>query len=417
MWRKFPYPYRAIVTISNDIDGLSFQHFVELHRFLNTSQDTALGQGLNLDVSDSFWFFSCKPEINDSFTYFDGLSFEPSRYAPLIRELVHEGLLDVLHTWGNFSQRGGFERKYAAKAFEEMTGWKRKPLIWSDHGDIHNLQNLGEGLGDRKRVSDGTGKEQTVLEYHSDLLTQVGIVFCWTGNHVTPVWGQERPIPFFEKIRAFPTEMTLPRKIIQGTRFFLQGTDQAPILRRGNLRDGYPIWFFTRYLADWSRTKTEDLGGMLSSVFLDDLERMRGITLILIHFGFGRQFPDLSPETISGLRELSQREQNGKILVMSTERLLLYLLAQRELQVEVLEEYPMRVLSLRWPPTIPESIKRRGAQALHGLTFYVDKPETCSVLYDGKPLPVHQNFKDEDGRYSVTINSWTKSSVFASLKV
>ena len=56
--RKFPYPYVAAASITGDLDDLeSRDDFVELVRFWNTSDVTALGPGLDLDLGHSFWFY------------------------------------------------------------------------------------------------------------------------------------------------------------------------------------------------------------------------------------------------------------------------------------------------------------------------------------------------------------------------
>ena len=83
--RKFPYPYQAGLAISTDNHGTSAaQNFVDLHTLLNSTTGTKFGPGLGLEVANSFWFFSADPEI--SFTYFEGLQPQPSKYAPLYEE-------------------------------------------------------------------------------------------------------------------------------------------------------------------------------------------------------------------------------------------------------------------------------------------------------------------------------------------
>ena len=56
---RFPPPYRAAVTISNDLDDLlEPRGWWEFLRFLNTGEPTRFGEGLDLEIGDSFWFWS-----------------------------------------------------------------------------------------------------------------------------------------------------------------------------------------------------------------------------------------------------------------------------------------------------------------------------------------------------------------------
>jgi hypothetical protein len=44
--RKFPYPFRAMLSICSDIDGTTPKEFEEYHRYLNTNSKTLHGRGL-----------------------------------------------------------------------------------------------------------------------------------------------------------------------------------------------------------------------------------------------------------------------------------------------------------------------------------------------------------------------------------
>jgi hypothetical protein len=408
--RKFPFPYRAALAISNDIDGLSYEDFLEIHRFLNTEEETPVGLGLNLDIADSFWFFSARPEINDSFTYFDGLSFEPSRYASAIRLLVETGHLDTLHTWGNFSQHGGFVRAHAEHAARAMEGWTRRPLAWMDHGDEHNLQNLGYGLGDLRSISDGQGRPRKVDEYHADIMTSAGISFVWRTQDCTPIWGIDRAVSFLERARAQTPSPTLPRRLLDSGRNLLRRASQVPLLSPGSLRDTQPINFFQRYLKDWQSTSNSDLATALSEAHLDALEQEEGAVSLLVHFGFGPRFPGFSSGSLSALRTLASRHAAGMIAVMGTARLLLFILARDQAILETLPPSDgLTQYGLRWPEGISRSVRGRQAEAFDGLTFYTDSPDRCRFIFDGESVPVRVNPPDHTGRRSVTVRTWERT--------
>ena len=112
---KYPYPYQAALAICSDIDGTRLQDFIAMHRFLNTDQDTELGKGLQLPIADSFWMTD-RPHLPDAaFSYFNGSDGTVSDAAPIIRDGIRAGIIDVMHGYGNFGSRGDFTRTLAAR--------------------------------------------------------------------------------------------------------------------------------------------------------------------------------------------------------------------------------------------------------------------------------------------------------------
>src|SRR4030042_3229005 len=56
--RKFPYPFRAAIAICSDIDNTeTLEEFLEIQRFLNTGEATSMGEGLGLEIGNSFFFY------------------------------------------------------------------------------------------------------------------------------------------------------------------------------------------------------------------------------------------------------------------------------------------------------------------------------------------------------------------------
>ncbi|MCX5673851.1 MAG: hypothetical protein NTX87_02485 [Planctomycetota bacterium] len=55
--RRLPYPYRAMLTICSDLDDTTDGRvYCEILRFLNTTEATAMGPGLGLEVANSIYF-------------------------------------------------------------------------------------------------------------------------------------------------------------------------------------------------------------------------------------------------------------------------------------------------------------------------------------------------------------------------
>jgi hypothetical protein len=112
--KTFPYTYKAALDINSDLDGThTFEEFLEIQRFLNTKEGTSMGRGIGLEIGNSFWMYSGSSD--DKFTYFKSLTTFPSGSAPIIRDFIKSGYIDVMHSYGNFSRVGGFHRDMALK--------------------------------------------------------------------------------------------------------------------------------------------------------------------------------------------------------------------------------------------------------------------------------------------------------------
>jgi hypothetical protein len=75
-----------------------------IHDVLNGRRMTPCGPGLGLEVGDSLHFFSVHPEQDDTLAYFEDLSNKPITEASVLRAGIKSGLLDIIHTWGNYSK-------------------------------------------------------------------------------------------------------------------------------------------------------------------------------------------------------------------------------------------------------------------------------------------------------------------------
>ena len=178
--RKFPYPYSSMLAIPNDIDGTDIQKFEELHRFLNTETDTSMGRGVGLDIADSFWMFNLADHSvtdetqylgKDTMSYWSGHSTDELQDPAEIKHYIECGWIDSLHTYGDFSRVGGFSRKHAKKAVDELKREEIEISTWINHGDSFNSQNFE---GDCLRET-WEGDQPQTSSYHTDLTLDYGI--------------------------------------------------------------------------------------------------------------------------------------------------------------------------------------------------------------------------------------------------
>ncbi|MFH2049352.1 MAG: hypothetical protein ABIJ12_07890, partial [bacterium] len=57
--RKFPYPYRAALTICSDIDQTAtIDEFLTVQRYLDDTVETPFGKGLGLEIGNSYWYYN-----------------------------------------------------------------------------------------------------------------------------------------------------------------------------------------------------------------------------------------------------------------------------------------------------------------------------------------------------------------------
>ena len=104
--RNFPYPYRAGLAICSDCDGCTRDKFIEVHKFLNTKENTTIGPGVGLEISDTFFPYTT---IKGEMAYFLPNSTNKSADADLIEKYFHSGYIDSMHSFGDF-EKGKFSR-------------------------------------------------------------------------------------------------------------------------------------------------------------------------------------------------------------------------------------------------------------------------------------------------------------------
>ena len=56
--RKFPYPFKAAMTICSDLDQTgTLEEYLEIQKFVSTNENTSMGKGLGLNIGNSFFFY------------------------------------------------------------------------------------------------------------------------------------------------------------------------------------------------------------------------------------------------------------------------------------------------------------------------------------------------------------------------
>lgn len=377
--RTFPYPYRAMLAISTDIDGTTMNVLRNTHRFLNTEHDTPWGRGLGLDIANSLWLFNDRRRRQEVAYFADYEDHNPRECGEELLQYVRYGWIDTLHTYGSFAnahRRGiPFERRYAAVALGLLEGNDLKLRVWVNHGSKANTQNIGPAAYMR-------GDNPAAAEYHADLLLQYGIRFMWDYRRADPdsslfprsplirmtladgqrVWGFRRSTA----VAVSAEEAESLRHRFPGARVFRRQTDGEWIAM---------VWH------------PQLLGWQLNRENLDAVVDAEAYAIFGQHLGvleLPRSRADASrgmfgDAALEAFRLLASYEANGRILVARTSRLLEYARVVENLEFDVIrgeegERIQVHEIS---DPILGASVPT--VEQLRGVSFRVADPARAEI--------------------------------------
>ncbi len=321
--RPVPHPYRALLSLCSDLDETPDRHvYREIQRFLNTTEDTAMGPGVGLEVGNSI-YFDMPP---DQFAYWT----TDDAGRDMVRALVRSGHIDCFHSFGDHATT----RAHAGRALDELARHGCRLGVWIDHAVAPS--NFGAD------IMRGNGDVPGAEAYHADLTCGFGVRYVWRGR-VTSVIGQRVPRRLggiVDGAHAAASGRTLLKEVAKGLLARLGSQKYAmhapnDVLRPVRLRDGRPVFEFLRANPCWGgvdQSATADgLADVLSDAFLTRLVARGGTAIVYTHLGkvSDRQRP-FGPRTVAALRRLADEARSGRILVTTTARLLDYCRAVRE---------------------------------------------------------------------------------------
>jgi hypothetical protein len=262
---------------------------------------------------------------------------------------IHDGWLDSIHTFGDFSMvnehQTKFTRQMAIQAISALKSQDDHVSVWIDHGNMSNVDNFGAyGLSNFYNYQQGANPKSRY--YHTDLTVPYGIQFVWPGRD-DQAFGRTSMI--------YP--ITLP--------------------------DGQKVWGFWR-LTDTGYTKKTGVKWIWSTYGLPDaltagnlmaIENSNEYTIIGQHLSGDNDLYPIPALAQHALRQLAQQYYKGNILVARTSRLLSYNVAQQYVRFNVTRrggQAVIHITSIADPvygshvPTVSE---------LRGVTFYTSNPK------------------------------------------
>lgn len=364
-----------MLAINSDIDRTSPLRFREVHRFLNTREETPLGPGLGLDIADSLWFYRKSrvgPDpLSTELCYFHGNDW--TAVSPYAEELLHYvrcGWIDTIHGYGNFTGLTApdhrFTRRHAEEALAVLAREELTIPVWSNHGGPGNIQNIGPG-------AQMQGDDPTSPAYHADLLRKAGVVYLWGLGAAT--------------LPGAPTKLAVGRlrdgeSWWEFTRFTSRGFEEAE-------RDGLPRW---QAETEAKRRKSAMLWlprwlhVQLAEPVLRGLVDGGHFCIAAQHLGTARPMNVLGTPAADALRRLAELQEAGEILVARTARLLHYNRVRDNLRYTAEvggDGLTIDVLAVD-DPVLGESVPT--VEELRGVTFGVEDARRTRLRVAGREI-------------------------------
>lgn len=377
---RYPYPYDSAMSICSDLDETPDRDvYRETTRFLNTTQSTAMGPGVGLEVGNSIFFFMSP----DEYSYFGGDDAD----RELARALMHSGHIDCLHSFGD----GELSRAHAERVIEELDRHGCKLEVWVDHSK--SPSNFGPDI--MRGQGDMIGSEA----YHANLTLAYGIRYVWRGR-TTGLIGQDAPVnprAFADLIVAahpLASMRTAGKEVVKAIlgrnghpRWQMYGANE--VCRPSKLRDGQPIWEFLRSNPYWGGSgqgETADgIADVLTPRMLDALVRRRGVCILYTHLGKVRdpQQP-FGTATCKAFRLLARYRDEGRILVTTTRRLLRYLTVRSGLRYSASRVGDAIEIALDSVDDPVSGVRVPSREDVDGMTFEVPGGSRVQIVLKGQ---------------------------------
>ena len=399
--RRIPYPYGAMLAICSDLDETPDRHvYREIARFLNTTETTAMGSGVGLEVGNTI-YFDMPP---DQFAYWN----TDDAGRAMVRDLIRSGHIDCLHSFGDLART----REYATRALDELDRCDCRLEVWIDHSVAPT--NFGAD------IMKGHGDEPGHEAYHADLTTAYGVKYVWRGR-VTSVLGQDVPPSLgglLTQRAPVASARTVAKEFVKrllarcgNSQYEMHASNE--ILRNTRLRDDTPVYEFLRSNPHWGGVSSCDTGREIAQVLTDGmlnrLVQRGGVCILYTHLGKIQDSAiPCDDAAVIAFRRLADAYRGGQILVTATRRLLGYCRAVREVNWAASMGETDGSVEIAISTHVSSEVGRLTRSDLDGLTFYVPDPYTTRVTLDGRDVAELQcNDPDNTGRPSVSL-PWSR---------
>jgi hypothetical protein len=389
--RRYPYPYRAALSITSDIDDTETLEQYERIRSL-------MNEEIGIKFTNTFFPF----HDGNKFSFFSGKTVDKNTIIDDIRK----GLIDAIHSFG---EKNDFTRQDALLTLKTLKEENCKLQVWIDHAEsksnLCKYRFFGKG--------DMPGED----EYHFDLIRSYGVKFIWT-ERLTNIIGQGVPLKWRNILEIYDRRYPLDSvkniaKTVAKIGLDIVGYEKYNYFKHNKLiniptmRDGQKIYEFIRFNNHPKGAAVgdtfEDLAYFISNKVLCALKKSGGYCIVYVHLGKKFNLNNISSrETIAALHNLKREIDCGNIYVDCVSKLLTYYLRTTFLEWSfeaVKGQYHIHISSINDPvfgPYVPE------VKELQNVTFYTSGD--VKILVNGAEIKkIQRNAADHTGRESVTI--------------
>ena len=309
---KYPYPYKAWLTISNDPDFTDKLAWKELNEFIF--------EELGLDWANSIFLFNYNLNL-------------PNQVSLASHPEIAKQPSDTLHTWGDFVHAAsrGFSREDAMAGINLLAKHAIKPLVWVDHSRFTGNLIHNNSWGSVPYHDDSSGNRYQVFEYTLDLVQQIGVRYIWDGE-LTQYIGQNRALglldrlsqySFLGKIRffLFKYPLVLFKKL-------LKAEVANNLLKKHSFDDGTTLYLFKRF-GNWRDADILGLSNVISKKNINKLLKSRGVMVAYTHLGKtnpkSKEPNHIPQKTKECLRNVKQLVDSKELQFSSLSKMLDYL--------------------------------------------------------------------------------------------
>ena len=377
--RAFPYPYNAGLAICSDIDECDFETFIKIHRYLNLD--------LGIPVSDSF--FGVADSIN-KLAYFNPDGSDRPHEAEFIRQAICDGLIDSLHSWGDFSAfppDSSFLQNIAKKLTNDIIKYNLSIPIWINHGSPNNHQNLFARVHHQYQ-----GDNPLSSMYTMNLIKEIGVKFCWLSELLRwPLSSSNQNIKF--KIFIFNYLKNII-KILSGKAVRVKSYKQiTQIINTIELRDKNKLLSFGRF-SSYPRGKIwvadrNTLRYSLSKEVLANLIHEEGYIIIYTHLAkpINQQNIIFEKEDQRALENLSDFYQKKKIWIASTSKMLQFKMIRDNIKWNSTETSEEIIVDIKCVDDPIDGIRIPSIKELEGICFYSPAPSKTRIMLSSVDIP------------------------------
>lgn len=385
-----------MLAVCSDLDKTTTRRvYDDIMTYLNTTRPTPHGQGVGLEVGNTMYFH----QTPGRFAYWN----EDEVGREYIRTLVRSGHIDCFHSFGALATT----RDHARQSLDDLERHGCRMRVWIDHSKA--VTNFGPD------IMAGQGDVPTSPAYHADLTIAHGVQYVSLGQGA-PVIGQNRPFSLARLWRSDHPAASASILARTAAKYVVSRAGAAHyrmfapnrLLRRTKLRDGQPVFEFTRWNPHWrglNEANAYAIASALTERVLDRLTARQGASILYTHLAQptpGEPFP---PQTRAGFERLAEYSRRGDILVTTTRRLLGFCRATEEVRyTTAFQPNGETTIDLDTRSNAPPHGHPLEPEDLQGLTFYVNDPKRVSMTVDGTPMhDLRHNGPDHTGRPSVSI--------------